>query len=262
MNLCGGDYSVCDPLSSNQCSRSSSPRSMILPSTRKRKSVNCKSLIDPEMDDTQSRGPQALRRVHEETNQKTANNVFLLCPDNTCRPPDELLVGDDEVIERLGSQHIFHASQPHTPNTFRALSTKDNETQTGTKDFSPTGVVLECSNVHYWQRSLAWSDDEGDEEPSDSDTSREDIRQHLAFPNIVRKEFGNNNDQQKNPVRRYPRRLRRPRREGSQLHQPAASVDIFRIPDPGAHTAEIFWDEKVFSADDLEKMAKMSIGGK
>lgn len=201
-----------------------------------------------------------------DSRQTNTRDVFLLCPDNSCRPPELLLVGDDEAQEPSDSHFLEIAS----PTTFRALATKaahaDDKVNCRKNFASPTGVVLEQqqSQVHFWQRSLAWSDDDEGGESSDSDTSKEDIWNRLSVPQMLgSREFAKHADVQKIPSKTR-RRVRRPRRTTriSQQHHRSASLDIFREPDPVEHTAEIFWEEQVFSPDDLEKLAKLTIGGK
>jgi hypothetical protein len=267
MNHSKALISLYDPFNPKRCSRSPSPQSLSA-STRKRKGTDTKRHFDSGLEtlnenaslhresDTKTRWRRASNMQESRESRKDMNDVFLLCPDHSCRP-FEMLIGEDESSQDPLDSQCPEQASTGSPTTFRELSTQAHDSKgNSSNSFSPT------SSVHFWQRSLAWSDDEEeDDESCDGNSTKEDIWQELSFPKMLGKEYANRVDlHQKEPERRH-RPLRRPRRKILQ-HQPAVSLDIFRAPDPVDHTSEIFWEEKVFSVDDLEKMANLTIGGK
>jgi hypothetical protein len=274
MNYSSRTLSLCDPVTAKRCSRSPPPQSLAA-STRKRKSsdnimkrhfdseggylrnenASLQPNRDPMLQWQRAFSTQMTREI-----RKTKNDVFLLCPDYSCRPFEMLVGADESSQEALEESQCLEPASPASPTTFRELASKahDNESSNG-NGFSPTGVD---SHIHFWQRSMAFSDDEdeSDDDSSCDSHSAKDICNHLSFPKMLVKEFANRVDVQKAPERSH--RLRRPRRNILQQEQPhhrTDSLDIFRAPDPADHTSEIFWEEKVFNAEDLEKIAKLSI---
>lgn len=260
------DHSLCDPFYGKHCPP---PPQSTRASTRKRKSsvdtkepdyLNGNASLNKN-DGTKPRWRRAVGMQERRDSRQHTNDIILLCPDDNCRPP-ELLVGDDESSSQEPLDlPCLEDRKLNSPITFRTLAMKARENGDSSKDLSPTGVV-ESGQVHFWQRSMAWSDDEGeddDDESCDSDAIKEDICHHLCFPQMLGNECTNQDTPHRTPERQH--RLRRPRRKILQ-HPRTFSLDIFRAPDPVEHTSEIFWEEKVFTTEDLEKMATLAIGEK
>ena len=224
---------------------------------------------------------------------RSYNNLFLLCPDVNCRP-FELIFGDDddddedsddtsssqnkEPKDRIPVKPIGKEA-PESPATFRSQVAMDKGTSyfnnsAINNEASPTGVAdlysstssMRQNDVYFWQRSLAWSD-EDDSDSSDSDREPEDdIWHHLSFPNIARKDSNANSTPKEQakpppPGRRSGRRrmYMRTQRKGPHHHRRAASLNIFQPPAPVDNSSEIFWEEQVVDVDHLEQMARLSI---
>lgn len=211
--------------------------------------------------DTKPRSRRAsLQQMAERDRRKNANDIFLMCPDDNCRPP-EFLVDESDEESDLEEYRSMDRSEG-SASAFR-FPAKIEESSAGSCIHSPTGVeqkLVRHGDVYFWQRSRAWSEERSDSEDDERTDNRFDfssaIRNHqLTVPALPIRGVGAEN--QRN-ISRSSRPLRS--RRQSPQHRRTVSLNIFRPPSPTINkTAEIYWEEKVLESDDLERMAKISL---
>jgi len=173
-------------------------------SSKKRKinsinvSLNDPSLQNPnEMAALRSSGdvffdmkPRWRRAYMQEMTRKREGEVVLLCPDDSEKPLIELM-GSSEDEEEDGS-FTDPGTERHTPevSSFVRTPTQKHDSKPTSiadstfrevfgNDDSPCGIVegLGCGNIYFWQRSMAWSDDEGEDRQQPSASARHSLRQ-------------------------------------------------------------------------------------
>jgi hypothetical protein len=182
-----------------------------------------------------------MQELHRQESAKEMTAVVLLCPDEQCKPPEDLIDDSDLAEKSHTNGHVL----PKSP-TFRQ-ATRNGGGQSG----SPSGVdAFERGRVYFWERSLAWSEDGDDTVPSHRD--QQDIRLHLSVPEKLGREFANS---------KLAGKSLRELATGRKLNRNRlATTKMFREADVDKVT-QIHWEEKVLDGIDLEKMAKLSISG-
>jgi hypothetical protein len=127
------------------------------------------------------------------------------------------------------------------------------------------GLFGGCGDIYFWQRSRAWSEEWSEDDEIDEGTIRntqEAARNHLTVPDLSssaprREGFLSTTGSTIHEKSTAPS-LRCTSRSRKRIfqHRRTVSLDIFGKTSPTKNnTAEIFWEEKILDADDLEALA-------
>jgi hypothetical protein len=194
---------------------------------------------------------QSLRRTFNADLGRS--DMFFLCPDVTCQPL-HCLVGDDDIGSTMPQ-----SSPP------RFLSQKIDIFQVAQE--SPTSILnganREPSSVHFWRRSMAWDDSWSSDEDEGSEgrgLPQSVIREKLRVPEMQQVMAARHTPAETRLSKsRSPRPPIRRIRRLSNRDPADTALDIFRGPKTQKSTSEIYWEEKLEDAFDLERMAKLSL---
>ncbi|KAG7366969.1 hypothetical protein IV203_029639 [Nitzschia inconspicua] len=158
----------------------------------------------------------------------------------------------------------FTAPTPKTPlfQHYRRQSSSSHESD------SPCSVaaLTRGCGACFWERSLAWSEDEEDDEdgivhPTLTNKAK-DIRDHLSVPKHLGREYAETHELRKS-TSDFPAHVRRPSSsrvvtlESDSRHK-IRGAKMFRQTDVDKVT-EIHWEEKVLETTALDLMAKLSL---
>lgn len=200
------------------------------------------------------------RNIHMQyTDQAGKNDISgkqpAYSPDDNSNPLFAVVENDD-----ISDCQCCDAETPKSP-TFRLTASHYSNKGTKCED-SPACVVGQpignTSSAYFWQRSMAWSDDDCSDDCSDYECQDTAFRNHNIFTTSLNLPISNSPF-----VPRHRDALPRRCHDGDQSNH-ILIVDEMRSLDkpptlPRSYTSEIFWEEKVLDSSDLERMAKLSL---
>jgi hypothetical protein len=240
------DSDGCDDQDSEQISKRRKSNQVRIPFDPEMENPNEKAALnsDDVFFDMKPRWRRAfMQELHRRDSAKNRNDMILLCPDDDCKPPEEL-IDEDDGADKISSKGALVPKSP----TFR----QGTKTSQGSgKGDSPCGVDnFESGRVYFWQRSLAWSED-GEDTPKPYQ-DQDDVRNHLSVPEKLGREYADDNQF-------VPQKSLRQLSLENNVRSKGHSTPIsFQRIDMDA-TTRIHWEEKVLDASDLEMIAKLSI---
>jgi hypothetical protein len=182
---------------------------------------------------------------------------FLRSSAGLIRTPAKSLVDEIENEESdLATKSTCSSSTPRTPALFRpaVVYTKQPSSFEGDSPCAVDAINHGC--MSFWDRSLAWSEDEDDDDDDDQCRMFEpqrrygDVLEHLSIPKHLGREHA-----APQPALTVPTRVRTV--ESNSRHR-LPSAKMFRQTDVD-NVTEIHWEEKVLDTSTLELMAKLSL---
>lgn len=162
------------------------------------------------------------------------------------------------ILEEAEQRDFNTPSAPLSPS-FRKIQYRNSSNNSSINEGdSPCGVdaITRGCGACFWERSLAWSEDDEDSDDSIVHTDygpSSALRDHLSVPEHLGKEHMN--DGRRSPIRRSSSRVIT--RESDSRHK-LGSAKMFRQTDVD-NVTEIHWEEKVLDTTALEMMAKLSL---
>jgi hypothetical protein len=162
------------------------------------------------------------------------------------------------IMEEAEKSDFNLPSAPVSPS-FRKIQYRNSSNNSSLYEGdSPCGVdaLTRGCGACFWERSLAWSEDDEDSDDSIFYTDygpSSSLRDHLSVPEHLGKEHMN--DGRRSPIRRSSSRIITV--ESDSRHK-LPSAKMFRQTDVD-NVTEIHWEEKVLDTSTLEMMAKLSL---